>query len=72
MPNAMHAVDSTGAASTMVARFDRGTWTFLGENIRFTGGFGEQATVFAGLWERRANRGASWKPLMDVVLRKIR
>jgi hypothetical protein len=66
----MHSFDSQGNASSMQARFEQGTWTFVGENVRFTGGFREAGKVFAGLWERRSADGAPFQAWMNVELVK--
>lgn len=65
---AMHAFDNTGTSSVMQARIEGGRWTFVGENIRFAGRFGEGGRVFAGSWEGRSGRDGSWQPLMEVTL----
>jgi hypothetical protein len=44
---------------------------FIGESIRFTGGFRANGKIFAGLWELRASAGAGWQSWMDVRLRKV-
>lgn len=66
----MHSFDSAGQANVMHGRVDGGTWTFVGEALRFTGGFRDGGSVFAGRWERRSNADGSWQPLMEVTLHK--
>jgi hypothetical protein len=67
----MHSFDNSGKASIMQARLEQDTWTFIGESMRFTGGFHDDGKVFAGLWESRSGEGAAWQPLMNVRLMKI-
>lgn len=67
----MHSFDSSGNATLMQARVDQERWTFTGDNLRFTGGFRENGTVFAGAWEQRADKDAGWLPLMNVRLNKV-
>jgi len=67
----VHSFDSVGNASVMQARIEKDTWTFIGENIRFTGGFSDKGKIFSGLWELRSGEGSSWQPWMDVRLRKV-
>lgn len=66
----MHSFDSAGNTTLMQARMEQDTWTFVGESLRFTGGFRESGKVFAGLWEQRPDDGSAWIPLMDVQLNK--
>ena len=67
----MHSFDSLGNTSLMQARLEKDTWTFVGEGLRFTGGFSDSGEVFSGLWELRPGDGAAWQPLMEVRLRKV-
>ena len=66
----MHSFDSFGKMTVMQARVDGDTWTYAGDGVRFTGGFRENGTVFAGLWELRSSEGISWQPWMEIQLRK--
>jgi hypothetical protein len=66
----MRSFDSLGNESVMKARWDEDTWTFAGENVRFTGRFHDDGNVFAGLWEQRAADGAPWQAWMNVKLTK--
>jgi hypothetical protein len=68
----MHSFDSSGNASVMQARREDDRWTFVGEKTRFTGGFRDRGTVFAGLWELRSDDDDAWQPWMDVRLTKSR
>ena len=67
----MHSFDSTGHTSLMQAQVEVERWIFVGETIRFTGGFRANDKVFAGVWESRSPDGTLWQPLMDVTLRKV-
>lgn len=67
----MRSFDSLGNTNLMQARLEMNTWTFVGEGIRFTGGFRDSGRIFAGLWELRSSDGAAWRPWMDVRLRKV-
>jgi len=67
----MHSFDSIGNAILMQARVEKESWTFLGEAIRFIGGFRENGKVFTVLWEFRS-ADAPWQPLMDVTLTKVK
>ncbi|HYG38203.1 MAG TPA: DUF1579 family protein [Cytophagales bacterium] len=65
----MHYFDNKGNTGSMQANFDNGTWTFLGESMRFTGGFREEGKILSGIWEQSFN-GTEWVPLMDIKLTK--
>lgn len=67
----MHSFDSLGNANVMTARVENDTWTFTGESMRFTGSFQEDGMVFAGLWEMRSGDESTWKPWMNIRLRKV-
>ncbi|HEX2080976.1 MAG TPA: DUF1579 family protein [Longimicrobium sp.] len=62
--------DHRGGEEVMHAALRDGTWTFVGDASRFTGGFGEGGDTLSGRWERR--EGDRWLPWMDVRLRKAR
>jgi hypothetical protein len=64
----MHAYDSHGVHGTHRASVRDGTWTFEGDDERFTGSFGERSTTLSGRWERR--EGGEWIPWMDIHLTK--
>jgi hypothetical protein len=66
----MHSFDNQGTEGLMHAQVDGTNWRFLGDSLRFTGGFHEQGRLFAGLWEVRPDAQADWQPLMDVRLRR--
>ena len=46
-------------------------WKFLGESVRFIGGFEIEGRAFAGLWETRPPGESEWKPWMRVRLKKL-
>ena len=66
----MHSVDDLGKVSVMHARIEGDIWTFIGEGIRFSGGFRDNGLVFAGLWELRSDDGSTWQPWMRVRMRQ--
>ncbi len=51
----------------MTAELENGTWTFLDEHLRFTGGFNEDQSILSGNWERSGD-GISWEQLLHVKL----
>lgn len=67
----MRTFDNLGKENLMQARLDNDTWTFIGEGVRFTGGFREGGKVFAGLWELRPDGGVAWQPWMNIKLSKV-
>lgn len=67
----MQSFDSVGNASAMEARLQADTWTFVGDGIRFTGGFRADGRVFAGRWESRPSEGVPWQAWMEVRLTKV-
>lgn len=67
----MHSFDSQGQANLMQARVEKDRWTYLGEGVRFTGGFREEGKVFAGLWELRPEDGSEWQAWMHITLTKV-
>jgi len=67
----MYSFDSMGNMSIMQASVEGIKWAFTGEDIRFTGGFRDDAKIFAGFWEIRSGEGAHWQPWMDVTLKKV-
>lgn len=62
----MHYFDNNGHTGTMKASLHNGTWTFLGESLRFTGGFSPDGGQLTGNWEAR--EGTTWKHLMKIEL----
>jgi hypothetical protein len=68
----MHSFDSSGNMGVMQAHVEHDTWRFVGEYMRFTGGFRENGNAFAGLWELRSSNGSTWRPWMNVILQRTR
>ena len=64
----MHYFDSEGQSGRMLARVSGKRWEFLGETLKFTGGFDAEDRVFSGRWEQRTGNG--WAPLMDIRLER--
>lgn len=64
----MRSFDSQGNEEVMRATLRDGTWTFLGSESRFSGGFGDGGRTLSGRWERRQD--GQWLPWMDVHLTK--
>jgi hypothetical protein len=65
----MQHYDNKGNSGLMIASCKDGVWTFLGENLKFTGGFKNQDNEFSGIWERSTD-GQSWEHLMEIRLFK--
>jgi hypothetical protein len=61
--------DNKGNSGLMTGKCQDDVWTFLGENLRFTGGFKNQGTAFSGIWEQSAD-GETWTHLMEIKLTK--
>jgi hypothetical protein len=53
----------------MVATCIDEVWTFLGENLKFTGGFKRDDKEFSGVWEQSSD-GKNWLHFMDIKLTK--
>jgi hypothetical protein len=67
----MYSFDSSGHMSLMQAHLKKGTWTFVARAVRFTGSFRENGAAFEGVWERRSDDDAPWRPWMDVKLTRV-
>ena len=65
----MQHYDNKGNSGFMTADFKNGVWTFLGENLRFRGGFKKQDTEFLGVWEQSSD-GTNWTHFMEIQLTK--
>ena len=65
----MQHYDNKGNSGFMTADFKNGVWTFLGENLRFRGGFKKQDTEFVGVWEQSSD-GTNWTHFMEIQLTK--
>jgi hypothetical protein len=63
----MQHYDNKGNSGFMTGYFADGRWTFLGETLRFTGGFSSNDTVFSGVWEK-SDDGKTWTHFMDIRL----
>ena len=53
----------------MKATIRNNQWTFLGDNLRFTGGFSDDENIFSGVWEQLDSAG-NWQQFMDIHLAK--
>lgn len=62
----MHYFDNNGHTGTMRATFQKGVWSFVGEALRFAGGFSPDSRKLTGNWEVR--EGTAWKHLMKIEL----
>lgn len=67
---AMRSFDSTGSSSLMSAHHEGDRWVFLGEHMRFSGGFSSDGRVFSGVWEKRSAPANTWQPWMTIRLSK--
>ena len=65
----MQHYDNKGNSGFMTANYNDGVWTFLGENLRFKGGFKKQDKEFSGIWEQSPD-GKNWSHFMDIELIK--
>ncbi|MGK6352980.1 DUF1579 family protein [Parapedobacter sp. DT-150] len=65
----MRHYDNKGNSGLMNATYDDGHWTFLGDTLRFTGGFKRNDMEFSGIWEQTAD-GRTWTHFMDIKLTK--
>lgn len=65
----MQYYDNKGNSGFMIAECINDTWMFLGEQLRFTGGFKNNDREFSGAWEQSSD-GENWTHLMDIRLTK--
>lgn len=65
----MQHYDNKGNSGFMTATCNGETWTFLGERLRFTGGFKKEGKEFSGIWEQSTD-GKNWVHFMDIKLTK--
>lgn len=65
----MQHYDNKGNSGFMTATCEKGVWTFLGETLKFTGGFKKEGKEFSGIWEQSTD-GKNWTLLMDIKLTK--
>ena len=63
--------DNKGSSGYMTATCKNGVWTFLGDTLKFTGGFGKEDNEVSGIWEQTTD-GENWTHLMDIKLTKQR
>lgn len=60
--------DEHGATSAFVSTLEGRAWTIRGDAQRFLGAFSQDWRTIAGTWHQK--HGRSWKPWLDVELRK--
>jgi hypothetical protein len=65
----MQNYDNKGDSGYMTATHEKGVWIFLGETLKFTGGFQKEDKEFSGIWERLTD-GKNWTHFMDIKLTK--
>jgi hypothetical protein len=65
----MQHYDNKGDSGLMTATYEKGVWIFLGETLRFTGGFKKEDKEFSGIWEQLTD-GKNWTHFMDIKLTK--
>jgi len=65
----MQYYDNKGNSGFMVATCIDEVWTFLGENLKFTGGYKMNDKEFSGVWEQSSD-GKNWLHFMDIKLTK--
>ena len=66
----MHYYDSKGERGEMTATLNGGIWTFLGNRLRFAGGFKNSDREFSGIWEQ-SDDGKTWSKFMEIKLLKV-
>ena len=64
----MRHYDNKGNSGLMTATCDEGVWTFIGETLKFTGGFKKGGNEFSGIWEQ--SDGKNWSHFMDIKLNR--
>jgi len=67
----MQHYDNNGNSGFMTATYEKGIWTFLGENLKFTGGFKKEDNEFSGIWQQLAD-GNNWTHFMDIKLTRLK
>jgi len=65
----MQHYDNKGNSGLMIATCENGIWTFLGEALKFTGGFKNHGKEFSGKWEKSSDENR-WIHFMDIKLTK--
>jgi hypothetical protein len=66
----MQYYDNKGESGQMIAIGHGDHWTFLGEHLKFTGGFTNGDKEFSGMWEQSVD-GKTWNKFMEIRLTKI-
>lgn len=67
----MQHYDNKGNSGFMTASYKNQIWEFLGENLKFTGGFKKENNEFSGIWEQSED-GNNWTHFMDIKLTKLK
>ena len=62
--------DNKGNTGLMKGSYENGIWTYLGEALRFTGGFKNDGQEFSGVWEQSSD-GKQWVHFMEIRLEKM-
>ena len=62
--------DNKGNSGFMYGTCHNGVWTYLGDTLRFTGGFKKEDREFSGIWDQSTD-GTNWKPFIEMQLRRL-
>lgn len=62
--------DNKGGSGKMIGKVNDGVWTFLGDTLRFKGGFKNEGKEFSGVWEQ-SDDGSHWAHFMNITLKKV-
>jgi hypothetical protein len=65
----MQHYDNKGSTGLMLAECNGDNWEFVGDDLRFIGGFKNQDNEFSGIWEQKIEE--KWKSFMDITLIKV-
>jgi Protein of unknown function (DUF1579) len=65
----MQYYDNKGGTGLMLAECQDDNWEFVGDDLRFSGGFKNEGTEFSGIWEQRTEE-SKWTPFMEIALIK--
>lgn len=65
----MQHYNNKGNSGLMTATVKDNIWTFVGDDLRFTGGFNEEEDEFTGIWEHHSMT-SGWSHLMNIKLSK--
>ncbi len=63
----MQHYDSKGSTGLMLAECKKDDWEFIGDDLRFRGGFKNDDKEFSGIWEQRT-KDSNWEIFMDITL----